>query len=193
MDNENKNLFDVTLSKETLLAAWEEERNKEIGKVLETFPKEMAKIASDSSHIISFSPDKTKLLYQVKTNLEIPIIIKPPLIAANQTKENRTLRNNSLFIYDKKEDKNYLISSVDFSIEESENLIQWYQDSKHLVFFDDKKLSVVDYDDVNKQTIYSGPFEKPFFIITTDGNIIVSANLNPETNKLPDLYLVGIK
>ncbi|PIV09714.1 hypothetical protein COS31_01895 [Candidatus Roizmanbacteria bacterium CG02_land_8_20_14_3_00_36_15] len=193
LDNENKNLFDVTLSKETLLAAWEEERNKEIGKVLETFPKEMAKIASDSSHIISFSPDKTKLLYQAKTNLEIPIIIKPPLIAANQTKENRTLRNNSLFIYDKKEDKNYLISSVDFSIEESENLIQWYQDSKHLVFFDDKKLSVVDYDDVNKQTIYSGPFEKPFFIITTDGNIIVSANLNPETNKLPDLYLVGIK
>lgn len=193
LDSDNKNLFEVSSSKNTLLTAWEEERNKEVLKILETFPKEFIKVASDSFNIASFSPDKTKVLYQAKINLELPLIITPSLIATNQTEEDRNLLINNIYVYDKKEDKNFKISNFKFSTNKMENFIQWYPDSKHIVFVDDKKISVVDYDDQNKQTIYSGPFEKPFFIITTDGNIIVSANLNPETNKNPDLYLVGLK
>jgi hypothetical protein len=51
----------------------------------------------------------------------------------------------------------------------------------------------VDYDNSNRQAVYSGPFEANFFTTTSDGKIIVLANLNPEGNKLPDLYLVGIR
>lgn len=190
LDGDNKNLFEVSSSKTTLLTAWEEERNKEIQKILETFPKEIVKVASDSFNIVSFSPDKTKLLYQSKNNLKLPVIIDPPLIAANQTNEERDLIKNNYFVYDRKEDKNFLIENWKW---ETENYAQWYPDSKHLVFFDNKKISVVDYDNTNKQTVYSGPFEGSFFINTSDGKIITLSNLNPENNKLPDLYLVGIK
>ncbi len=187
LENENKELFEVTASKKTLLTAWEEEKNQEVLKILESFPKEFVKIASDSFKIISFSPDKTKLLYQTKTKINLPLIITPPLIATNQTPENRNLSANNFYVYDKKEDKNYNISLP------TSSSLQWYPDSKHLVYLDKNKITVVMYDNENKQTIYSGPFEKPFFVVTTDGNIIVSANLNPEINHFPDLYLIGTK
>ena len=209
LDKDNDNLFEVTTSKDTLLTAWEEERTKEVLKILETFPKEVVKVASDSFNIISFSPDKTKILYQPKINLQLPEVIKPPLIAINQTEEERNLLINYFYVYDRKEDKNYRISNLEFLISnkipspkfqldqlgqlEISNLVSWFPDSKHLVFAEEKKISIIDYDDKNKQTLYSGPFEKPFFIVTTDGNIAVSANLNPDTNVFPDLYLVGIR
>jgi len=197
LDEENKNLFDITLSKETLLEAWNKEKEKNNLKVLETFPKEIAKIATDSFHIISFSPDETKILYRANKPINLPFVIKPPLIATNQTQESRLLTTNNLYIYDKKEDKNFVVENViktDITNNgEIDSNILWYPDSKHLIINEGKKISIIDYDNENKQTIYSGPFEANFFTSTTDGKIIVLTNLNPETNKLPDLYLVGIK
>ncbi|MDH7476744.1 MAG: PEGA domain-containing protein, partial [Microgenomates group bacterium] len=193
LDEENQPLFDVTNSKKTLLAAWEEENQKKIIKILETFPKEIKKVASDSFQIVDFSPDEQKILYQVKYPVTLPLAITPPLIASNQTPEERFLKTNTLYVYDKKEDKNFKIEKL--SSEKRLNW-SWYYDSKHLIVNEDgenKKISVVDYDGLNRQPIYSGPLEGSFFMITTDGKLIILANLNPEANKLPDLYLVGIK
>jgi len=150
---------------------------------LETFPEGIAKIASDSFHIVSFSANEIKLLYQAKTNLFLPLVISPPLIATNQTAEVRALKKDHLYVYDKKEDKNYEIG----------NSPLWYPDSKHLSFSEGKKVAVMDYDGTNKQIVYSGPFESSFFTVTGDGNLVVLANLNPEANKYPDLYAVGIR
>jgi hypothetical protein len=52
---------------------------------------------------------------------------------------------------------------------------------------------IVDYDDTNEQTVYSGPFEQNFVTVTPEGKLIILANLNPEANQFADLYLVGIK
>ncbi len=190
LEEENKQLFEVSNSKEALLSAWEEEKQQQILKILETYPKEIKKIASDSFQIISFSPDETKMLYQAKTQLDLPLVIKPPLIGTNQTKQERSLKKDGLYVYDKKEDKNFLVENWKPKIE---NSIQWYSDSRHLVINEEKRISIIDYDGTNKQTVYSGPAEDSFFSTTTDGKIVVLANLNPQTNKLPDLYLVGIR
>lgn len=222
LDQENKQLFDITNSKNTLINAWAEEKIKQTSKILETFPKEIYKIASDSFKIISFSPDENKVFYQAQRRLSLPNVINPPLIGANQTNEERTLTINSFYIYDKKEDKNFLLNLNTNELEtlflvlnkQQENVtdnlqdtnvnlpIMWYPDSKHLVLYEfvalpnkkgKKQITIMNYDGQNKQTIYSGPFEESFFSITNDGNIIVLVNLNPENNEFPDLYQVGIK
>ncbi len=167
----------------------EKEKDKNNLAILLTFPKEIAKIATDSFHIVAFSPDENKFLYWPEKPLTLPAIISPPMIAANQTEEQRALETNSLYVYDKKEDKNFKIDNLTMR----ENSILWYPDSKHLIFAEGKRISLIDYDDENKQAVYSGPFENSFFTSTSDGKIIVLSNLNPETNKLPDLYLVGIR
>lgn len=192
LGEENKNLFDVTTSEQTLLAAWDKQKQADEQKIIETFPLDIVKIASDSFHIVSFSPSETKILYEATQPVTLPPIINPPLIATNQTKEERTLKKGHLYVYDMKEDKNYEISNFKFQVSNSDPVV-WYPDSRHLIFLDGKKVSIVDYDDTNKQTIYSGPFEKSFFTETSNGTLVILTNLNPEENKLPDLYAVGIK
>lgn len=184
LEENNLNPLEVTLSKDALLQAWQNEKDKNNTKILETFPKDFDKIASGSFEIISFSPSETKVLYRAKRNVELPIMINPPLISTNQTIEERSVIKDKTYVYDRKEDKNFPISQPN---------LKWYFDSRHFVVEEEKKISVIDYDDSNKQTIYSGPFESSFFNPTSDGKIIVLINLNSQVNELPDLYLVGIR
>lgn len=180
----NLNPLDVTTSKEALIDAWQTEKNKNFSKILETFPKEFDKIASSSFEIISFSPNETKVLYKASDNVNLPLMISPPLISTNQTPEDRSLTAGKAYVYDRKEDKNFLLTG---------SAIKWYSDSEHFVVEEEKKISIIDYDNTNKQTIYSGPFESSFFNTTNDGKIVVLINLNSQVNELPDLYLVGIR
>ncbi|MCX7881373.1 MAG: PEGA domain-containing protein [Patescibacteria group bacterium] len=193
LEEENKTLFDITSSKEVLLSAWEKEKEKEMIKILETFPKEFVKVASDSFRLISYSPKKTKVLYQAKEDKELPLIIKPPLPSVNQTTEERVLKKDNFYIYDKKEDKNYRLDALLKEIILDADTVKWYFDSQRLIFLDEKKIILIDDSGENKQTVYSGPFNDKFFTVTSDGNLIILTNLNPEANEYPDLYLVGIK
>lgn len=190
LEEENKTPFDVTFSKETLIQAWETEKSNDRKKIVEAFPREIAKIASDSFKIVSFSPDETKILYSAIVSFNLPLAIKPPLIATNQVEQIRSLQTDHLYVYDKKEDRNYEVTGQAALFPSS---LLWYPDSRHFVFIDGKNISTIDYDGLNKQVVYSGPFENSFFTTTEDGNIIVLTNLNPENNKLPDLYLIGIR
>lgn len=197
LEEENQSLIDLSLSetsKETLISAWEEQKLANFSKILETYPLEFRKIASESFKIISFSPNETKVLYQALKDVKLQSIINPPLIATNQTQEKREIKKDYLYVYDKKEDKNYEISQINSNHQSlAGSFIQWYFDSRHLVIEEDKKISIIDYDNENKQTVYSGPFEANFFTTSSDGKIIILANLNPQANQLPDLYLVGIR
>jgi len=191
LESENTTPFDVTASYDKLITAWTEKKLSNNLKILETFPPEFAKVASQSVEIINFSPSETKLLYRVLTPETLPEIITPPLVTANQGKESRNLIKGNVYVYDKKEDKNYLITAGTEPI--SNDQILWYFDSKHLLVNQGKKIVVLGYDGDNSQTIYSGPYESSFFMSTLDGKIVVLSNLNPEANLFPDLYLVGTR
>ena len=206
-EEENVSFFDISDSKETLIQAWTSEKEELNQKILAAYPKEIAKVASDSFHTVEFSPDETKLLYLAKKTTTLPQAIRPPLIAVNQTEEVRNIVENSLYIYDKKEDRNYKISwksdvgslminnqsSLQTSNFEPQTSISWYSDSKHLVINEGKKISFIDYDNLNKQTVFSGAFDESFFKVRSDGKILILTNLNPDANKFPDLYAVGIR
>lgn len=200
---ENVSFFDISSSMDTITQAWIGLKEDVNQKILEAYPREIAKVASDSFHVIEFSPDETKLLYAAKKSISLPKAIRPELISVNQTPEVRNIEANALYIYDKKEDRNYKIEISNFQSPFSNqasnfqqpisNFISWYSDSKHLVINDAKKISFIDYDNQNKQTVYSGSFDNSFFKVATDGKILILTNLNPETNKFPDLYAVGIR
>lgn len=117
LDNQNVELFDITNSKETILARWEAEKNKELLKIVETLPKKLQKTATESFYLVSLSPDEKKVMYIAKQDDSLPIVLDPPLIGANQTPEVRNIKKGNLYIYDKKEDKNFHIPlSADIEI-----------------------------------------------------------------------------
>lgn len=187
LETENQEPFDVTNSKETLIAAWSEERLKETRKLVELLPRDIRAIATSSFEIVSFSPDQTKVLYKAKKDINLPLVIDPPLIASNQTAEERNIKKGYVYVYDKREDKNFKVG------DEKSPPFLWYIDSKRLVFNESHRIVVVLYDGQNKQVLYSGPIEKDFFTTTSDGKILILANLNPQFNKFPDVYEVGIR
>lgn len=191
LEEENLNPLEVTLSKDALVEAWQNEKNNNINKILETFPKDFDKIASSSFEIISFSPNETKVVYKAKESVDLPLMINPPLISTNQTPEVRSVVKDNIYVYDRKEDKNFLVLlPTTYPLQPN---LKWYFDSRHFVIEEANKISMVDYDNTNKQTIYSGPFDKFFFNPTSDGKISILVNLNSQVNELPDLYLVGIR
>ena len=118
LDDENTELFEITASKNNILTAWNDEKNVEALKVIETLPKKIVPIAVSSFQIISLSPDEKKLLYLAKSDADLPVIIDPQLIGANQTQEHRSIKKGSIYIYDKKEDKNFLLP-VTLNIDET--------------------------------------------------------------------------
>jgi len=189
-NEENKNLFNITGSEENIIDAWNKKEIKNTEKILETFKSPIQKIATDSMKIISFSPDESKFFYKATKNTELPLVIIPQLIGTNQTEETRQIIKDYYYVYDKKEDKNFLINKNE---ENFENNVIWYPESKHLIIKEDKIVNIVEYDGSSKQTVYSGPFEQDFLAVTNEGRLIILANLNPQNNKLPDVYTVGIK
>ena len=187
LDQENTNLFDITQSKDTLIEAWNQQKLEINQKILQAYPKEIAPIATSSFDVLEFSQDDTKVLYRASTSISLPKVKAIPEIGLNQTPEERSIVENKLYVYDKKEDRNYQIEISDFPN------ISWYSDSKHLAVNEGNRVSFIDFDGTNKQTVYSGPFNKDFMKLTADGKILILTNFNPEANKFPDLYSVGIK
>lgn len=189
LDREDQIPLNVTESKQALLAAWEKERRLELLKVFEAYPKEIRKIASDSFSMSLHAPDQTKVLYRANKTVNLPLVLVPPLIGSNQTVESRDLQAGHIYVYDRKEDKNFEIGNSNLNI----NSIRWYSDSSRLIFGEDKQITLSDYDGNAKQTLYSGPLSQGFFATTSSGQLLILSNLNPLQNPLPDIYEVGIR
>jgi len=210
-------VFDVTLSFENLLQKWNTEQTNLQNKIIETFPKKIAQFLTQNAQMIDVSPDKTKILYFALENSKLPLVITPPLIGSVPTSEQRLVSKGNYYIYDIKEDKNFLLNffaekeneltlqraneiktkepSLDMILEKQSLFtnISWYIDSRHLIFDKDDTMFIVEYDGQNQIVVYSGPFEKSFNGVTSDGKLIILTNINPKKNQLSDLYTVSIK
>ena len=189
LDEENSELVDVTSSRDNIVAAWQEEKETEIAKIIETLPPELEKIASGSFRIVALSPDEKKVMYIAKDNATLPLVIDPPLIGANQQQEVRSVQAGNMYIYDKKEDKNFRLP-IDAS---DQATVTWYPTSDYVAVQEDDNIVMIQYDGSNKEIVYAGPYDPAFFGISPDWNLIVVINLNPKLNKYGDLYSVGIR
>jgi len=166
---------------------YEQEKTIEEKLKLSKFPLELQEIASASAQLTAFSPDETKLLYLAKENVNIPEKLISPVLAASTQSEQRNLKSNILYIYDRKEDKN-------FRIHESLDNLAWLIDSRHLIFISENKIKAIEYDGQNETIIYAGAFKEDFFAVWPDGSrVVILSNLNPDSPLLPNLYAINLR
>jgi len=92
-----------------LLASWEEELTKRDRQLLLTLPEEMLQIATASAKNVYFSPNGEKILYTATFAVTIPdrLTTAPP--GSSTQRQERTLKPGSIYVYDLKEDKNFVI------------------------------------------------------------------------------------
>lgn len=72
------------------------------------------------------------------------------------------------------------------------NTLQWFPDSKHVLFAKDQQIHIMEYDGTNNTVIYSGPFQEDFVYPWPDGGkILILTSFSPETPM--NFYAVDLK
>lgn len=181
----SSNLLDITSKISQIKKDWETSQKQITDNKLEKLPKELKALVSTSSSVLSFNNTEDKILYQALTSASLEnLIISPPPFKSTQT-QSRQLQKNFYYVYDLKEDTNFLIGDTSIS------QISWIPYSNSLVFSQDNQISVIEYDSTNHQTLYSDS-ENHTFLPTPDGYRLIITLSNQE-NPAKNLYLVTIK
>ena len=194
----------------TLFSNWERERKELERRKMLSLPEPLIEVFSQSADILNWSPDETKILYQATASAKISQIIKPPLSATNPTQESREIEAEKIYVYDRKEDRNYKIeiekilpeaqaidpsaSGRDQPLAGENEKLQWLPTSKHLILTEDDGISIIEYDGTNKATIYASPFEESFVAPFPDGSkLAILTTLNLTTSSLSNLYGLSLR
>lgn len=211
--NQAKTLVDATIRLTLILTQWQEQLASINKNSLSRLPELMEKIATSSAVNVYFSPDREKLLYTAKENQTLPDnLIDKAIQGANPTTEMRKLTAGKTYIYDLKEDRNYLIKEANFDPKISQPLVtdgslpqtsilekidllrgqtdphftgnlSWYSTSRHLVVSNSDGVSIVEYDDNNITPIISAKINGNFAASSADGShLLILSNLNQKPN-----------
>lgn len=184
----SQKITDVTKNLEEIKTEWQTQTSLIVNSKLERIPKEIQNlIATDSAKYIQFSSNDEKILYLAQKDGQItPNLITPPPAQSTQTQQ-RQVQTGNYYIYDLKDDTNFLIGSKnDFS------QISWLPNSSNLIFIQDQDLKVIDYDNTNKQTIFAENFDTNCVSPWIDGNkIVILTSAYPSASK--NLYALSVR
>ena len=202
LDTDKLNSFPTLVSNpEEIMTSWKEDFALKQSDILKPFPETVKYIATASAKKVNLSPDELKLLYVATNSGTLPQVIIPPMIGTNSTPETRNLKPGGIYVYDLKEDKNYLLGmQKELDEGEIEDLynpttrIGWYTDSNHLYWVRKDGIFISEFDGMNKTPVYTGSFENNFVYPWPSGNrLIILTNYNKSAGQLPNLYSINLR
>ncbi len=193
-------LVNISTQKEIILSKWNLEKNKLLESQIAKLPIEVQDVLRRKSAATRFSPDEDMILYTASGSATLASKLIPPLPGSSTQKEDRDLKSGKTYVYDIKEDRNFLVDedSKDLQIEGGysngfSRRLSWYPSSRNLVLADKEKVVIMDYDGTNRQVVYSGSYVAPnaFATISLD-RLLVLTNLGASTG-IPNLYSLSLK
>lgn len=186
----NDNPSDVTATLTTVKDQWAKIENDKNRSRMNSIPSKARNMVRNNFNIIAFAPDDSKILYSASVSANLPQVITPALIGTNSTPEERNIKKDAIYVYDIKEDRNYLIKD---SLDEETELLEWLPDSNHLIYVHERQIDIMDYDATNSIKVYAGPFiDKYVFPWTDNSRIVILTDLG-NTDSPPNLYTISLK
>lgn len=183
---ESKQLVNIATQVTKIKKEWSDSESEKTTAQLAKLELEVRKVFQTSSKNIQFAPDETKILYTATASATIPTGIVKELPGSSSQTQERTVKPNKTYVYDIKEDRNFLV-------EETGNPVYWVQNSLNLVIPDKQKIVVADYDGTNKLTVFSGNYVFPYAFPTTSTSKMVILTNFGATGTLPNLYWLSLK
>lgn len=184
---------------------WQTQSQLKLEQKLKLLPDELSTLLATSSADLRFSPDETKLMYTATTSAQLADQYRDPVPSASTQPQTRQLESNQLYIYDLKEDRNFVIDQqitteqaqlkgnlwteplVGLSHTLYQPQYRWFPSSRHLIHIQADKISLLEYDNTNRTVVFSGESSQAFPAASTD-KLIISTTLNPSSFPLPNLY-----
>lgn len=181
---EASSLVDISGNLSLIKKRWQKEIETKQEQKLTKLPKELLEIVQNATKDIIFSLEETKVIYTATASAQIRENLIPALPATSTQPESRNLEPGKNYVYDLKEDKNFLIGT--------ENSLRWFPTSKHLIFIEKDKVEIMEYDGTNRITVYSGPFENSFaFPFPSGTRLLILTTLGKDLP--PNLYAVSLR
>ncbi|KKU16171.1 MAG: hypothetical protein UX25_C0041G0003 [Candidatus Woesebacteria bacterium GW2011_GWC2_45_9] len=178
----------VAARKEIILAEWEEERGTRLSSQIKILPDDLVDVLQRKASSIVFSPDETKILYTASGSATIRENLIKSLPGSSSQKQERDIKEGHTYIYDIKEDRNFLIDEGP----EAARRFSWFPTSKHLVLSEAGKITIIDYDGTNRQLVYSGSYVSPHaYPFGSTSRLLILTSLGAETT--PNLYSLTLK
>ena len=178
----NTNPKDVTSTLLTVQRDFDLQKADLVKKVNLSLPKALRPIASTYFSDMLPSPDAEKILYTASQSATLPLVLKNKVPSLNSTPDQRQIKQGSIYVYDIKEDKNYLIFDAS-SLKRGETAPSyfWHPDSRHIIFAQDGKVKIEEYDAGNLKTVFDGPFLDSIVVPWPDGTgIAIVAHLSSD-------------
>lgn len=176
----------IASKKSSILASWEKEKTIKLGAKVNNLPLGFQEILKRKTYSFVFSPDENKILYTASSSGTIASRLIPQLPGSSTQKEERDIIIDHTYVYDIKEDRNFLID------EGTPQRLFWLLNSRNLVSVEEGKIIIMDYDGTNRQSVYSGSFISPFvYPYINSSKILILTNLGASST--PNLYSLNIK
>lgn len=182
-----KNLVDITAKLASIKTDWASQEKQIIKTRIALLSPEIKPfISTTSAKSIIFNSDDTKLLYlaQKDGNLQDNLVTPPP--AKSTQTQSRDIKKDNYYVYDLKDDTNFFIGPKSMS-----NL-NWLNNSNNLIYVEDQKIQTIEYDNTNKQTLFTGTFNKDFVYPSLDGSKIIILT-GAYSNNQVNLYALSIR
>lgn len=178
----------VASTKEETLLLWEKEQKERNDLLLSPLPAQIRDVFERKSESIAFSPDETMILYEASESATLPEGLVKPLPGSSTQKQERDIKAGRKYVYDIKEDRNFLIA------EEDQGVARWFPTSRQILLAQNDKVIAMDYDGTNRQEVYKGAYIAPFaFPFTNTSRLLILTNLGANDESIPNLYTLTIK
>jgi hypothetical protein len=209
------NLINIRNRHQDVLLEWQIKKQELLNGQMTKLPKELGDLLATAAANLRFSPDETKLLYTATSSAQLKDNYFQPVPAASTQLEARGLSPGRTYVYDLKEDRNFLILDEKATATMSEcevyanspwmhplmendfskcPKLAWFPTSRHLVYFNEGKVSIMEYDSINNQVVYAGPIEKNYvFVHPSPSKLLLMTNLNPDAFPLPNIYSLSLR
>lgn len=179
-------LVNIASNKDKTILKWTEDEKTKNESLINTLPKVFLDILDNNEVNFTFAPDDTMVMYTPKSDFDIPSNLIPQLPGSSTQKQERSVKIGQTYVYDIKEDRNFLISN-------DKSVYYWMPDSRHILNPTDEKIVIMDYDGTNKQVVYSGSYLAPYaFPYRNTTKLLILTNLG-SINQTPNLYELTIK
>lgn len=180
-------MVNIASQKNSILTQWQTEKNITDLELIKDLPPQLNDILTRRVSNFSFSPDRNMVLYTASSSGTLPDDLIPQLPGASTQKQERTLQVGHTYVYDIKEDRNFLIT------DQNSQTVRFLPDSRHILLALPGKIIITDYDGTNKDVVYSGSYIGTYaFPFDSTTRLLILTNLGAG-NAPANLYALTIK
>lgn len=187
----------VASKKAEILANWKTIKDNTNQSLVKNLPLALSDILARKASGFIFSPDDNLILYTASASATLSDNLIPQLPGASTQAQERNLQAGRTYVYDTKEDRNFLISTDPVTINNIDSTtapaLRWMSSSRHLLWAGKNQVVIMDYDGTNRQTVYSGSYVMPsVFPFSNTTKLLILTNLG-STDSPANLFTLTVK